>query len=102
MGIEPTLSAWEAEVLPLNYTRGCSEASAILSESPGRRKEIAGIWCCGRRRLQLLVNSIRMTAIDLFGTLGWTRTEQPHLECPSQLPLGKSFLDGMVPCEACL
>ena len=21
MGIEPTLSAWEAEVLPLNYTR---------------------------------------------------------------------------------
>ena len=22
MGIEPTLSAWEAEVLPLNYTRG--------------------------------------------------------------------------------
>jgi hypothetical protein len=23
MGIEPTLSAWEAEVLPLNYTRFC-------------------------------------------------------------------------------
>jgi hypothetical protein len=23
MGIEPTLSAWEAEVLPLNYTRIC-------------------------------------------------------------------------------
>jgi hypothetical protein len=23
MGIEPTLSAWKAEVLPLNYTRGC-------------------------------------------------------------------------------
>ena len=23
MGIEPTLSAWEAEVLPLNYTRLC-------------------------------------------------------------------------------
>ncbi|CDN43573.1 hypothetical protein BN871_DE_00160 [Paenibacillus sp. P22] len=22
MGIEPTLSAWKAEVLPLNYTRG--------------------------------------------------------------------------------
>ena len=22
MGIEPTSSAWEAEVLPLNYTRG--------------------------------------------------------------------------------
>ena len=23
MGIEPTLSAWKAEVLPLNYTRNC-------------------------------------------------------------------------------
>ena len=22
MGIEPTFSAWEADVLPLNYTRG--------------------------------------------------------------------------------
>jgi hypothetical protein len=26
MGIEPTLSAWEAEVLPLNYTRKNSKA----------------------------------------------------------------------------
>jgi hypothetical protein len=24
MGIEPTLFAWEAKVLPLNYTRICS------------------------------------------------------------------------------
>jgi hypothetical protein len=24
MGIEPTPSAWKAEVLPLNYTRACS------------------------------------------------------------------------------
>jgi hypothetical protein len=24
MGIEPTPSAWKAEVLPLNYTRTCS------------------------------------------------------------------------------
>ncbi len=24
MGIEPTLSAWKAEVLPLNYTRAAS------------------------------------------------------------------------------
>jgi hypothetical protein len=23
MGIEPTSSAWKAEVLPLNYTRSC-------------------------------------------------------------------------------
>lgn len=25
MGIEPTLSAWEAEVLPLNYTRNIAK-----------------------------------------------------------------------------
>ncbi len=30
MGIEPTLSAWEAEVLPLNYTRIESEYSMGL------------------------------------------------------------------------
>ncbi len=29
MGIEPTLSAWEAEVLPLNYTRRASGIVAI-------------------------------------------------------------------------
>ena len=28
MGIEPTLAAWEAAVLPLNYTRGGSQCSA--------------------------------------------------------------------------
>ena len=27
MGIEPTSSAWEAEVLPLNYTRNLSNCS---------------------------------------------------------------------------
>ncbi len=27
MGIEPTLSAWEAEVLPLNYTRDNKDLS---------------------------------------------------------------------------
>ena len=30
MGIEPTLSAWEAEVLPLNYTRKRSEGRVVL------------------------------------------------------------------------
>ena len=28
MGIEPTLSAWEAEVLPLNYTRSLGRIQA--------------------------------------------------------------------------
>lgn len=26
MGIEPTCSAWKADILPLNYTRGFSDA----------------------------------------------------------------------------
>jgi hypothetical protein len=33
MGIEPTLAAWEAAVLPLNYTR---LGYGILRYSPGR------------------------------------------------------------------
>ncbi len=33
MGIEPTLSAWEAEVLPLNYTRTRMD-SRYLRENP--------------------------------------------------------------------
>lgn len=34
MGIEPTFSAWEADVLPLNYTRVCrdSRVSAAIPE----------------------------------------------------------------------
>ena len=35
MGIEPTLSAWKAEVLPLNYTR----ESGIRSQESGTRKK---------------------------------------------------------------
>ena len=30
MGIEPTLFAWEAEVLPLNYTRVLNYCGAII------------------------------------------------------------------------
>ena len=31
MGIEPTLSAWEAEVLPLNYTRETASYSKLIA-----------------------------------------------------------------------
>ncbi len=30
MGIEPTLSAWKAKVLPLNYTRACSIVERLV------------------------------------------------------------------------
>jgi hypothetical protein len=32
MGIEPTSSAWKAEVLPLNYTRSCCLPEAKFSK----------------------------------------------------------------------
>jgi hypothetical protein len=37
MGIEPTLSAWKAEVLPLNYTRpnASDPVSKVLVEGEG-------------------------------------------------------------------
>lgn len=35
-GIEPSLSAWEAEVLPLNYTRVGQSAARILLRPAGR------------------------------------------------------------------
>ncbi len=34
MGIEPTPSAWKAEVLPLNYTRELAEPEPTLSFHP--------------------------------------------------------------------
>ena len=37
MGIEPTYSAWKAEVLPLNYTR-----ISLGSQSPGSPASISG------------------------------------------------------------
>ncbi len=46
MGIEPTLSAWEAEVLPLNYTRwGVPDSSQLMARSKARcdrRQQSAG------------------------------------------------------------
>ncbi len=34
MGIEPTLPAWEAGVLPLNYTRTDETKEGIAAEKP--------------------------------------------------------------------
>ena len=49
MGIEPTPSAWEAEVLPLNYTR--VRASAVLGRGYGDSKRILAAWRSrGRKR----------------------------------------------------
>ncbi len=43
MGIEPTLSAWEAEVLPLNYTRLPYHTPATVTGGGGRIRTYEGI-----------------------------------------------------------
>ena len=35
MGVEPTLSAWKAEVLPLNYTRFSEDRGLMTEDSEG-------------------------------------------------------------------
>ncbi len=35
MGIEPTQSAWKAEILPLNYTRSSKSDFDIIAEKIG-------------------------------------------------------------------
>ena len=57
MGIEPTLSAWKAEILPLNYTRvyvHVLTARIIVKKKipgrpggigPGRRGLLGPAWC---------------------------------------------------------
>ncbi len=39
MGIEPTLVAWEATVLPLNYTRFSPGAPASIGSQPYRANQ---------------------------------------------------------------
>jgi hypothetical protein len=41
MGIEPTLAAWEAAVLPLNYTRVWRHLSGIAASGNHRRRDTA-------------------------------------------------------------
>jgi hypothetical protein len=48
MGIEPTLSAWEAEVLPLNYTRLCPDSTRRVAAGSiiltGKHSTLAPLW----------------------------------------------------------
>ena len=56
MGIEPTSSAWEAEVLPLNYTRqmlSCSESTVMRrSESRLNHQDVMIIYSSGKQASQ--------------------------------------------------
>jgi hypothetical protein len=56
MGIEPTSSAWEAEVLPLNYTRqmlSCSESTVMRrSESRLNHQDVMIIYSSAKQASQ--------------------------------------------------
>ena len=68
MGIEPTLSAWEAEVLPLNYTRSVPEGKThffpgwnCTSSPPDAiykpvMRQITG-WKSARFRVEAIISS---------------------------------------------
>ena len=43
MGIEPTSSAWKAEVLPLNYTRQYQSLLSLRSASTGKAPRLCGL-----------------------------------------------------------
>lgn len=43
MGIEPTLLAWEAKVLPLNYTRSRAALSVVAGAGASESRPVAAI-----------------------------------------------------------
>ena len=61
-GIEPSPKAWEAFVLPLNYTRDLCEARRLYNRhrAPGKRPAIA------LRRLRLAFATVSMAAAARF------------------------------------
>ena len=70
MGIEPTLSAWEAEVLPLNYTR--QDHFFVVIE---RRRPVRSGRPRGRRRL----HEARIDTRTTKGSPGWAAE---HVHAP--------------------
>ncbi len=73
MGIEPTTSAWKAEVLPLNYTRNFYLGRLMGIEPTNAR---ATIWC---------VNHFATTAkiyILINGGSGRNRTADTRIFSP--------------------
>ena len=80
MGIEPTLSAWEADVLPLNYTRDGERILAIRragGQAAMRSAQTARLtrWLAGAR---VLANN----ATRFAGVLPWASQDQaPGTRC---------------------
>ncbi len=74
MGIEPTSSAWKAEVLPLNYTRTRPRLPSAGSREPTDRTRTSGI-----RGFFLRLHRPSSFSIAAFSSLLWMR---PHWSGP--------------------
>ncbi len=82
MGIEPTSKAWEALVLPLNYTRLCYIDSIVFVEKPlpivncpwGREFNLYhGSFPCSQH--ELLLSVILLHKIFLFCSMVFKKYE---------------------------
>ena len=71
MGIEPTLSAWKAEVLPLNYTRAQSGKGIRHLRRLSRQIHVANL---NRREHSLETNSSVNNAVASESNAGIART----------------------------
>ena len=85
MGIEPTSSAWEAEILPLNYTRYTGsrqdyhrlayfDQTSFSSQSPILFLTILSDLCVGLLVLKLLRSNRMQTEFPHQNILKWPKT----------------------------
>ena len=58
MGIEPTFEAWEAPVLPLNYTRVWQQPADCTGEYQGCHHLMAGEWWWSELRNRVPIHQI--------------------------------------------
>ena len=87
MGIEPTSSAWEAEVLPLNYTRRrphCSDNSLFFTHA--YREELGNVTLselkrAGRWEVQNMIERPPSVPIDELRILKRSGSVTAGLKC---------------------
>ena len=84
MGIEPTSSAWEAEILPLNYTRHTGsrqdyhrlayfDQTSFSSRSPILFPAVLSDLCVGLLVLKLLRSNQMHSEFPLQNKLKWPK-----------------------------
>jgi hypothetical protein len=91
MGIEPTTSAWEAEVLPLNYTRIIGGGTRIRTGDEGFADLCLTTWLCRREKRKTGLEPATPTLarwcsttelLPQFGWASWIRTSASRSQSP--------------------